>query len=173
MHRPTHASREATSSSNEEAPFDDAAHRAQDGVRSGNKRHPLGSTTMASRDEDRNWEAGSSGMGRISATTRSGSRSVRMPTKYFKRLLEEACPNHAYPVRHKLKDCGMMRSSMTSGSLTWSTKPDEEPDGSDATAFPEENAVTTIFEGRPQVPHVQPKPQDPNSWWLGPRWLRV
>jgi hypothetical protein len=37
---------------------------------------------------------------------------------HFKRLLEEACPNHAYPIRHKLKDYGMMRSLMTSGSLT-------------------------------------------------------
>jgi hypothetical protein len=37
---------------------------------------------------------------------------------YFKQLLEEAFPNHAYPVRHKLKECGMMRSFMNSGSLT-------------------------------------------------------
>jgi hypothetical protein len=41
-----------------------------------------------------------------------------MPIDYFKRLLEEACPNHTYRVRHKLKDCSMMRSFMTSGSLT-------------------------------------------------------
>jgi hypothetical protein len=40
------------------------------------------------------------------------------PTNHFKRLLEEAYPNHAYPVRHKLKDCDMMRSFMTSGTLT-------------------------------------------------------
>jgi hypothetical protein len=34
--------------------------------------------------------------------------SARSHTYYFKRLLEEAWPNHAYPIRHKLKDCGMM-----------------------------------------------------------------
>jgi hypothetical protein len=34
---------------------------------------------------------------------------------HFKRRLKEAFPNHAYPVRHKLKGYGMMRSFMTSG----------------------------------------------------------
>jgi hypothetical protein len=38
--------------------------------------------------------------------------------EHFNRLLEEACPNLAYPVRHKLKDYGMMRSFMTSRSPT-------------------------------------------------------
>jgi hypothetical protein len=35
----------------------------------------------------------------------------------------------------------MMRSLLTSRSLTWGTKPDEGPNGSDATPFPEENAM--------------------------------
>jgi hypothetical protein len=64
-------------------------------------------------------------MGCISATMRSGRCSAGTPVDYFKRLLEEASPHHAYPVRHKLKDYNMMRSFMTSGSLTWSIKPDE------------------------------------------------
>jgi hypothetical protein len=34
---------------------------------------------------------------------------------HFKRLLKEAYPNHAYPVRHKHKDWGMMRSFLTLG----------------------------------------------------------
>jgi hypothetical protein len=54
----------------------------------------------------------------ISTATRNDKRPVRLPMDHFKRLLEEACPNHAYPIRHKLKDYGMMRSLMTSGSLT-------------------------------------------------------
>jgi hypothetical protein len=57
-------------------------------------------------------------MGCISTTTPNGRRLARTPRDYFKRLLEEACPNHAYPVRHKLKDCGMIQSFITSGSLT-------------------------------------------------------
>jgi hypothetical protein len=43
----------------------------------------------------------------------------------------------------------MMRSFMTSGSLTWEAEPDEGPEGSDAMPFPEENAIMTILEGCP------------------------
>jgi hypothetical protein len=52
----------------------------------------------------------------------------------------------------------MMRSFMTSGSLTWEAEPDEGPEGSDAMPFPEENAVMMILEGCPppigEAPHV-------------------
>jgi hypothetical protein len=57
-------------------------------------------------------------VGHISTTTHSDKRPTRPPVDHFKRLLEKACPNHAYPIRHKLKDCSTMRSFMTSGSLT-------------------------------------------------------
>jgi hypothetical protein len=43
---------------------------------------------------------------------------LRMPTYHFERLLEEACPNHTYPVKHKLKECDIMKNFMTSGFLT-------------------------------------------------------
>jgi hypothetical protein len=29
-----------------------------------------------------------------------------------------ACPNHAYPIKHNLKDCDMIKNFMTSESLT-------------------------------------------------------
>jgi hypothetical protein len=103
--------------------------------------------TIVSRDEDYSWEVGSVGMGCIFATTRNGRRSARTPTGYFKRLLEEACPNHAYPVKHKLKDSSMMQTFMTSGSLTWGTELDKGPDGSDTTSCPEENDIMTVFGG--------------------------
>jgi hypothetical protein len=90
-------------------------------------------------------------MGRISTTTRSGRCSARMPKDYFKRLLKEACPNHTYPIGHKLKDCGIMRSFMTSGSLTWGIEPDKGLDGSDVAPSPKENAVMTVFGGCPLV----------------------
>jgi hypothetical protein len=56
-------------------------------------------------------------------------------------LVDEACPNHAYPIRHKFKDRAMMRSFVISGSLTWGTELDELPNGSDMTRFPKENAI--------------------------------
>jgi hypothetical protein len=50
---------------------------------------------------------------------------------------------------------------MTLGSLTWGVDPDEGPNGSVATPFPNRNAVMMIFEGRLPVwgaSHVQPRP---------------
>jgi hypothetical protein len=88
-------------------------------------------------------------MGCTSTTMCSGRRSTRTPIDYFKRLLEETCPNHTYPIRHKLKDYDMMRIIMTSLSLTWGAEPNKGPDGSDAAPFPKENTVMTVFGGCP------------------------
>jgi hypothetical protein len=67
-----------------------------------------GATTTTDHDDDND-------VRHSLATTHSDKRQVRPPTDHFKRLLEEACRNHAYPVMHKLKDYGLMR---TSASLT-------------------------------------------------------
>jgi hypothetical protein len=88
---------------------------------------------MVRHGDDHGWEADSSDMGHASTTVCSVRRwsdmghasttacSVRCwerrPIYHFKRLLKKVCLNHAYPVRHKLKDCGMMQSFMTSGTL--------------------------------------------------------
>jgi hypothetical protein len=42
-----------------------------------------------------------------------------------------------------------MRSFMTSRSLTWGAELDEEPDGSDMTPFPKENAVMMVYRDPP------------------------
>jgi hypothetical protein len=81
--------------------------------------------------------------------TRSDKRQVRPPTDHFKRLLKEAFPNHTYPVGYKLKDCGMIKSFMILRSLTRGTKLDEDPGGSDTMPFPKEDAVMTVYGGRP------------------------
>jgi hypothetical protein len=75
---------------------------------------------------------------------------------HFKRLLEEAYPNHAYPIRKKLKDCGTMGSFMTLGSLTWGAELNEGPDGSDMTPIPRENAILMVYGGCPtgEAPRV-------------------
>jgi hypothetical protein len=90
-------------------------------------------------------------VGCISITSRSDKSLVRPPTDHFKRLPEEACPNHAYPVRHKLKYCGMMRSFMTSGSLTGGVELIEGPDGSSTMPFLEENTIMMIYRGCPPL----------------------
>jgi hypothetical protein len=88
-------------------------------------------------------------VGRISTIALNDKHLVRPPTDHCMRLLEEACPNHAHPIRHKLKDCGMTRSLMTIGFLTWGAKLEEWSDGSDMMQFPEENAIMTVYRGRP------------------------
>jgi hypothetical protein len=152
MHRPMQTSREVTPTNDKEAPSDDVTRCAQDGVKGGNKhrkQRPLRTMTRTSCHDDCGWEAGSSSMGHTSFATRSSRRMVRSPIEHFKRLLEKACPNHAYPVRHKLKDYEMMRSYMTSGSLTWGAEPGKGPDRSDATPFPEEIAIMMVVGGHP------------------------
>jgi hypothetical protein len=110
---------------------------------------PLGTTTRTSHDVDYDREAGSSSMGRASAAMCSCRHLARSPTYHFKRLLEEACLDHAYPIRHKLKYCGMMQSFLTSGSLTWGTESNEGLDGSDAASLPKENVVMMVLGGHP------------------------
>jgi hypothetical protein len=87
-------------------------------------------------------EAGNSGM-------RCTPTAAHNDHDNFKRLHEEACPNHAYPIRHKLKDCGMKRSLMASGSITCSVELDEGLNGSVMTLFSEENVIMMVYGGRP------------------------
>jgi hypothetical protein len=88
-------------------------------------------------------------VGQVSSAAHSNRRMVRPSIGHFKRLLEEAWPNRAYPIKHKLKDSSMMRSFMTLGSLTWGAELNKGPDKSNTAPFPEENAIMTVFEGRP------------------------
>jgi hypothetical protein len=100
-------------------------------------------------DDDNDGEVGSSSVRRISTIVCSKKRPVRPPTDHFKRPLEEVYPNHACSVRHKLKDYIMIRSFMTSRSLTWGTELDEGLDGSDTTPFPEKNTIVMVYRGCP------------------------
>jgi hypothetical protein len=65
------------------------------------------------------------------------------------RLLKEAYPNHVYPIKHKLKDCNMMKTFMTSRSLTWDKELEEDPSGRDKIPFPGEDVVMTVYDGHP------------------------
>jgi hypothetical protein len=123
-------------------------------VPGGHQRRQQVAQTMHSRDYDhdqpqRQPRLGGEMLWRISTAAHSDKRPMRLPTDNFKRLLEEAYPNHAYPVRHMLKDYDMMRTFMTSRSLTWGAELDEGPDGSNTTSFPEESTIMIIYRGRP------------------------
>jgi hypothetical protein len=53
------------------------------------------------------------------------------------------------PIKHKLKDYGMMKSFITSGSLTRDKEPVDDPDGCDMMPFPREDAVVMVYNGHP------------------------
>jgi hypothetical protein len=112
--------------------------------------------TMIGHDNSNDEKVGGSSMRRISTAACSDKRQVRSPTDHFKRLLEEACPNHTYHDRHKLKDCGMMRNFMTSGSVIWGAGAElnEDSDGSDTMPFPGENIILTVYGVPPPHTHT-------------------
>jgi hypothetical protein len=51
-------------------------------------------------------------------------RCTRPPKDHFEKILKAACPHHLYPVKHKLRDCTMMKRFMSSvgtppGGMSW------------------------------------------------------
>jgi hypothetical protein len=109
-HCPTQGSREATPSSRKETSSDIAIHSAQEAL---GWQEEVQAACPRARDHDdgNDKKAGGSGGGHIVTISHSNKCHARPPTDHFKRLIEEACTNHAYPVRHKLKDYGKMKSS--------------------------------------------------------------
>jgi hypothetical protein len=133
---------------------DVSTHSGREGIKGGKKMLKQclqGAVTMTGHDDGNDGEAGGSGKRRISIVAHHDKHQGRPPIDHFKRLLEEAYPNHAYPIRHRLKDYGMIRSFKTSRSLTWGAELDEGPDGSDTMPFPRENTVLTVYVGCPPL----------------------
>jgi hypothetical protein len=95
-------------------------------------------------------------MVRVVAAAGSGKHQVWLPTDHFEKLLEETCPNHAYPIKHKLRDCGMIKNFKASVSLTRGMEVDDVPDEGSAMPFPGEDATMTIYNECPSpgVYHV-------------------
>jgi hypothetical protein len=59
--------------------------------------------------------------------------------------------NHAYPIRHKLKECSMMKNYMTTWAFTKGKKSEDDPTGKAAARFLEEKAAMSIYSG--PAPH--------------------
>jgi hypothetical protein len=71
------------------------------------------------------------------------------PTYHLERILEKACPNHAYPIMHKVRECGMMNNFMVSRSLTRGMELDKVLNEDDVTPFPREDTIMMIYNGCP------------------------
>jgi hypothetical protein len=110
---------------------------------------PLRTMTAIDQDDSNKVKVGSSNTGRIAIAERSNKRQVRPLMDHFMWFLEEACPNHAYPIRDKLKDCDMMKCFMIWGSPTWGMELNEDPAGSNTIPFPGEDVVMAVYAGSP------------------------
>jgi hypothetical protein len=117
-------------------------------------------------------------MVQVAVTVGSSKHQAQPPTYQFEKLLEETCPNHAYPIKHKLKYCVMMKNFMAIGSLTQGMEVDEVPDDGGVTPFPGEDVIMTIYNRNPSlgVRHV-PDPSAGTStrcgWGIGTRGCKV
>jgi hypothetical protein len=125
------------------------AEEAAKGGKKSFKQHHQETTTMANDDDGINKQVGSSIVVHAMAVTDSGKCQARTPQDHFKKLLEETCPNHAYTIKHKLRDCGMMRNFMASGSLARGMEVNEVLDEGDTMPLLKEDAVMMIYDGCP------------------------
>jgi hypothetical protein len=113
---------------------------AEEGARGDKKRHKerhQETATMVDNDGGINKQAG------------GGKHQVRLPTDHFVKLLEETCLNHAYPIKHKLRDCDMMKNFMASGSLARGMEVNEVPNEGNTMPFPREETVMMTYDGCP------------------------
>jgi hypothetical protein len=76
---------------------------------------------------------------------------TQQPSEHFDKVLESTCPNHVYPVKHKLTECTTMKNFMNSGTHSKGKKPEGDPSGKGSTPFLGEEAVMLIYGGF--VPH--------------------
>jgi hypothetical protein len=63
--------------------------------------------------------------------------------------MEESCLNQAYPVKHMLRDCGVIKNFAASRSIARGMEVDKPPDEGDMTPFPGEDTIMPIYDGCP------------------------
>jgi hypothetical protein len=137
-------------SSSREAPPDVAIQDAKVVPKGGKKRRKRRRQETTSDDDSSvNKQVGGSSAEHAMEATGCSKRQAQPPMDHFDKLLEEAYPNHAYPVKHKLWDCSLMKSFMTSGSLSQGMEANEVPADDDTVPFPGEDAVMMIYDRRP------------------------
>jgi hypothetical protein len=86
----------------------------------------------------------------IAADKRDFKHQAWLSVDHLKKLLQATCHNHTYPIKHKLKECTMIKNYMTTGNLARSKNPEGDSTGK-AVAPPEEKAVMSIYGAPPRV----------------------
>jgi hypothetical protein len=92
--------------------------------------------TATTSYNDNEKEAEGSNEEYVTATKRDFKSQAWQLNEHFEKLLKLACSNHPYPVKHKLKECTMMRNFMTWGVVSKGKNPKGDSSGKGATPFP-------------------------------------
>jgi hypothetical protein len=114
----------------------------------GPKRQPQWVTITTTCDKgDNDKDAGDFDVELVTTAKRDSKHQAWQLTDHFKKLLKATYPNHMYPVRHKLKECTMMKNYMTTGIFAKGKRPDGDSAGKVAAPFPKEKVVMLIYGG--------------------------
>jgi hypothetical protein len=123
-----------------------ATRKGAKGSKEGQKWHPQQVTvTTSCNDDDK--EADRSDEEYVASAERDFKHQVRWPNEHFVKLLEVAYLNHEYPMKHKLKECTMMKNFLTLGALSKGKKPRGDQGRRGMTPFPREEVVMSIYSG--------------------------
>jgi hypothetical protein len=134
------------------------------------QRHQEATTNVDGGINDR---AGGSSAEHATKSVSNIKRQVQPPKDHFEKPLAETCLNHAYTIKYKLRDCSLMKSFMTTGSLSRGMEVDEGPIEGDAMPFLREDVVMMIFGRHPSLEKrrgLDPSTQTPshsNQGWGG------
>jgi len=85
------------------------------------------------------------------ADHKGGQKPVEGASNHFEKMLEGPCPNHAFPIKHLLKDCGLMRKFLAGSTNKGEQGKEPAPAADDAEekddGFPTLDGCLMIFEG--------------------------
>ena len=87
----------------------------------------------------------------VAVDRKGGRKPMEGTPNHFEKLLEGSCPNHAFPVKHLLKDYSLMRWFLSRGSNKGEHRKDPNPTTNDAKekddGFPTLDGCFMIFGG--------------------------
>jgi hypothetical protein len=83
----------------------------------------------------------------IAATEHDFKRQPQQPTNQFEKLVKATYPNHTYPIRHKLKECTMMKNYMTTKTFSRVRKLKDDPTRKDVPQSPKRRRSCQFMKG--------------------------
>jgi hypothetical protein len=101
---------------------------------------------MAASNSGENEEADDSYEDYVATTKCDFKPQTWPPNNHFEKHLKAPYPHHSYPIKHKLKECTIMKNFMTSGAFSKGRKPREDPGGKCVAPIPGEAKVMSIFD---------------------------